>query len=186
MTGGGRNGERALIFDRDGVVNIDHGYVATQDRFEFMPGVLALARTAYGLGYRLVVATNQSGVARGYYSESDFHALTGWMAQAFAEAGAPLTGVAYCPFLPGAPVAAYDRDSRWRKPAPGMLLELARRYGLDLSRSVMIGDQPGDMAAARAAGVGKRLLLAGAEGPPPRTPDADAVLARLDEAVGWL
>lgn len=174
---------RALLLDRDGVVNVDHGYVGTAERFEFMDGALPLARRAVDLGYRIVIATNQSGIARGRYGEAEFQALTRWMAERFAAAGAPLAAVFHCPYLAGAAVAAYDRDSVWRKPGPGMILEAQRRLGLDLARSVFVGDQPTDMAAARAAGVGRRLLLRHDGGP---CVDAHSIINTLAEAERFL
>lgn len=174
---------RALLLDRDGVVNIDHGYVGTVERFEFMDGILPLARRAVDLGYRIAIATNQSGIARGRYDEAGFQALTRWMAERFAAAGAPLAAVFHCPYLQGAAVPAYDRDSVWRKPGPGMILEAQRRLGLDLARSVFLGDQPTDMAAARAAGVGLRLLLDHGAGP---CADAHATISTLAEAERFL
>lgn len=154
-------GERALLLDRDGVINIDHGYVGAPERFEFMDGIFPLTRAAIGAGWRLVVVTNQSGIARGYYSEADFQALTRHMQAAFAAEGVALTGVLHCPFHRGGSAAAYARDSYWRKPNPGMILEAGRRFGLDLARSAFLGDTVGDMAAAQAAGVGLRLRLGG-------------------------
>lgn len=166
----------ALFLDRDGVINIDHGYVSRREDFAFLDGVFALARRAAGRGYRIAVITNQSGIGRGYYGEEDFAVLSRWMAGRFAAHGADLAGVFHCPFLPGAPLPAYDRDSFWRKPNPGMILEAQRRLGLDLARSVFVGDQPGDMAAARAAGVGIRALVGG------KTAD-DATLTAPDHAA---
>lgn len=172
----------ALFLDRDGVINVDHGYVFKIDDFEFMPGVLDLARRAVGAGRRLVVATNQSGVARGYYSEDDVRRLHRHMAAQFAAAAAPLTDILHCPYHDKGDVAAYARPSYWRKPNPGMLLEAARRHDLDLGRSIMIGDQPTDMAAARAAGVPRRILVTGA--PPPNDGDHTETAATAAAVCG--
>lgn len=155
---------RALFLDRDGVVNHDHGYVHRIADFAFMPGIFDLARAAVGLGFRLVVVTNQSGIARGYFAPADFAVLTAWMRDRFAEAGAPLTDVLHCPFLPGGR-PPFDRDSFWRKPQPGMILQACHRHGLDPSRSILVGDQPTDMDAARAAGIGLRIGFGTAAGP---------------------
>lgn len=176
-------GARGLLLDRDGVINIDYGYVGTVDRFEPVEGVLDMARRAVGLGWRLVVVTNQSGVARGYFSEDDFARLTAHMTALFAARGAPLTAVMHCPYHRAGSVAAYARDSYWRKPNPGMILEAARRYNLDPSRSLFIGDTVGDMAAARAAGVPRRLLL-GPDAPP--CPDATDRIDRPIDALPFL
>lgn len=150
---------RALLLDRDGVVNVDHGYVGTRDRFIFMDGIFDLARHAMDRGYRVAVVTNQSGIARGYYTEAEFRDLSDWMRGEFRARGVDLAGVFHCPYHRRGAVERYARDSFWRKPAPGMILEAAQRLDLDLARSVFLGDQPTDMEAARAAGVGLRALL---------------------------
>ncbi|MGQ9366076.1 D-glycero-alpha-D-manno-heptose-1,7-bisphosphate 7-phosphatase [Azospirillum sp. A39] len=174
---------KALLLDRDGVINVDHGYVCSRDRFEFVDGIFALAHRAVDLGYRLAVVTNQAGIARGYYGEEEFHALCAWMHGAFAAQGAPLAAIFHCPYHRDGAVARYARDSFWRKPNPGMILEAQRRLGLDLGRSLFVGDQPTDMAAAAAAGVGRRVLLA-----PPGTAAGDAhrVVARLADVAPLL
>lgn len=187
---GRRMAGRALFLDRDGVVNVDHGYVHRIADVEFVPGIFDLARAAAGLGFRPVVVTNQSGIARGLYGPEAFRAMTAWMAARFAAEGAPLAGVFHCPFLPGG-TPPFDRDSFWRKPNPGMILEAAIRLDLDVGRSILVGDQPSDMAAARAAGVGLRIAFgAGMKG---GNPDADnaaddlAALARdLHQLAGPL
>jgi D-glycero-D-manno-heptose 1,7-bisphosphate phosphatase len=175
---------RALFLDRDGVINVDYGYVGTPERFRFMEGIFDLCRVAVGQGYRLVVITNQSGVARGYYAMADVDRLTALMETAFAAAGAPLTAVLACPHHRDGVVAPYARDSYWRKPNPGMIREAARRFDLDLSRSVFLGDSASDMTAARAAGVGLRLRLA--ESPVPTDPDAGEIVDSLAQAAARL
>lgn len=151
---------RALLLDRDGVVNIDHGYIGHRDRFEFVDGIFPLARHAVDRGFRIAVITNQAGIARGYYSEADFLDLSGWMRDVFSSHGVDLAGVFHCPYHRDGVVERYARDSFWRKPNPGMILEAARRFDLALPASVFLGDQSTDMDAALAAGVGRRVLLA--------------------------
>jgi D-glycero-D-manno-heptose 1,7-bisphosphate phosphatase len=143
----------ALFLDRDGVLNVDHGWVGTRDRFEWMPGAIEAVRRAVARGWHVFVVTNQSGVARGFYDEAAVRALMDWMAGELRAAGGTLDDWRYCPFHPQAALAAYRRDSDWRKPAPGMLLDLIRAWELDASRAVMIGDNDSDMRAAEAAGV---------------------------------
>lgn len=157
---------RALLLDRDGVVNVDHGYVFERKRFVFMDGVFALARHAVDRGLRIAVITNQSGIARGLYTEAAFLELSAWMGGEFRRHGVELSGIFHCPYHRGGVVERYARDSFWRKPNPGMILEAARRLDLDLARSVFLGDQATDMEAARAAGVGLRALLPDACAPP--------------------
>jgi D-glycero-D-manno-heptose 1,7-bisphosphate phosphatase len=149
----------AAFLDRDGVINVDHGYTWRRENFAFVAGTLPAAARLHGLGFALVVVTNQSGIGRGLYTEADFHALTDWMKQAFAGAGAPLAGVYWCPHHPTDAAGAYRRQCGCRKPAPGMLLEAIRELDLDPARSLMFGDKRADLEAAAAAGVGQRILL---------------------------
>jgi D-glycero-D-manno-heptose 1,7-bisphosphate phosphatase len=178
---------RAVFFDRDGVVNIDRGYVSRLEDFEFVPGFIDGARFLHGAGYALIVITNQSGIGRGLYTEQDFAALTDWLKGALAAHGAPLAGVYYCPHHPSEAIGVYRTHCDCRKPAPGLLLRAASELSLDLASSVMFGDRATDLEAARAAGVGRRILLAtNGAGPAPALPPnglATASYARLDEAV---
>jgi D-glycero-D-manno-heptose 1,7-bisphosphate phosphatase len=150
---------RAAFIDRDGVINIDHGYVFRREDFEFVPGVLEGAQLLAQQGFALVVITNQSGIGRGMYSEADFDLLTAWMAEQFAAVDAPLAGVYFCPHHPVDAVGAYRQECHCRKPAPGLLLRAAHELDLDLSRSVLFGDKRSDLEAAAAAGVAQRVLL---------------------------
>lgn len=149
----------AAFLDRDGVINIDHGYVFRREEFHFVPQVIDGARILHDIGFRLVVVTNQSGIGRGFYSEADFAALTEWMAQRFAEAGAPLAGVYFCPHHATEGVGRYRCACDCRKPEPGMLLLAAQQLQLDLGRSVLFGDRESDLLAAQRAGVPRRVLL---------------------------
>jgi len=156
---------RALFLDRDGVINHDAGYTSSTENFRFIEGIFDLCRVAKRLGYLLIVVTNQAGIGRGYYSEQDFLTLTEWMRESFKAEGVPITDVFYCPCHPENGVGHYKRDSFDRKPNPGMLLRAAKKHGLDLGRSIMIGDKDSDMQAASKAGVGVRChYLAGAVG----------------------
>lgn len=150
---------RAAFLDRDGVINVDHGYVARAEDFEFVAGALDACRELATMGLTLVVVTNQSGIGRGLYSEADFQRLTLWMRGCFAAADAALAGVYFCPHHPTAAQGAYRRACDCRKPAPGLLLAAARDLGLDLARSICFGDKLSDLHAAAAAGVPYRVLL---------------------------
>jgi D-glycero-D-manno-heptose 1,7-bisphosphate phosphatase len=151
--------QRAAFLDRDGVINLDHGYVFRPQDFEFVPGTLAAARRLHEAGWALVVVTNQSGIGRGLYSEDDYRTLDAWMRAEFAAAGAPLASTHFCPHHPRDAQGANLRECDCRKPAPGMLLAAARDLNLDLAASAMFGDKASDLAAARAAGVPLRYLL---------------------------
>jgi len=152
---------RALFLDRDGVINRDHGYVGSRERFEWMPGALAAIRNATAAGWHVFVVTNQAGVAHGFYTEADVTALHAWMADEARRAGGTIDDIRYCPFHPEGTVAEYRRASDRRKPAPGMLLDLLRAWEVDPARAVLVGDQPTDLAAAEAAGVAARLFEGG-------------------------
>ena len=154
---------RALFLDRDGVINEEVGYLYLPADVRFVPGIFALCRTAQELGYRLVVVTNQSGIAREYYSVADFEALMAWMRGEFEREGVVLDAVYYCPYHPEHGVGEYRRESEDRKPGPGMLLRAAADLGLDLGASVMVGDRCGDVGAANAAGLRQAFLVPGTE-----------------------
>jgi len=143
--------KKALFLDRDGVINVDSGYVHRVEDFVPVEGVFEFCKEAVRRGYLLIVITNQSGIARGMFTELDFEALTVHMRALFASAGCPLTDVFHCPELEGPD----------RKPAPGMFLKARDRWQLDMAASVSVGDSPRDLVAGEAAGVGRNLLFTG-------------------------
>jgi len=149
---------RALILDRDGVINHDTGYLHRISECRFIDGIFEMAAAFAAEGFVIVVATNQAGIGRGYYGEADFEKLMAWMKGEFARHGAPLAAVYHCPDHPTEGLGAYRRDSPWRKPRPGMLLQAAADLGLDLTRSWCVGDKMQDIEAGRAAGVGTLVL----------------------------
>ncbi len=151
-----------MIFDRDGVLNEDVAYAYRPAQVRWVEGAVAAVRAVNAAGLYAFVATNQSGVARGYYTEADVVALHDWMnAELGRLAGAHIDAFVYSPFHPEAPLEAYRRDSPCRKPKPGMILELLARFPVDPARTVMIGDNDTDVAAAQAAGVEGLLFQGG-------------------------
>jgi D-glycero-D-manno-heptose 1,7-bisphosphate phosphatase len=154
---------RALFLDRDGVVNEEVGYLHRADEVRFVDGIFSLCRTAAELGYRLIVVTNQAGIARGYYSEADFDALMEFMRGELRVERVELDAVYYCPFHPEHGVGKYRQEHEDRKPGTGMLRRGAREFGLDLSESVMVGDRCSDVGAANAAGLRQMFLIGGTE-----------------------
>lgn len=157
----------AIFLDRDGTLHRDAVYMIRFEDFEPLPGVEEALRVLQGAGYRLFGVTNQSGVARGYFPLGEVHRLNERIRAYFKEHGADIEEIAVCPHLPGAPVAEYDRECECRKPRPGMLHDLARRYNLDLARSYMVGDMPRDVLAGLAAGAKAALI------PPVEAPELD-------------
>jgi D-glycero-D-manno-heptose 1,7-bisphosphate phosphatase len=153
----GRN--KAVFLDRDGVINVDSGHAHRRESFEFIPGIFELCRAAQSLGYLLVVVTNQAGIARGYYTESDFRDLTDWMMAQFAEKTVRITRLYHCPYHPVFGIGRYKLDSPDRKPNPGMLLRAQSDLDLNMASSILIGDKLSDIQAASAAGVGIPILL---------------------------
>jgi D-glycero-D-manno-heptose 1,7-bisphosphate phosphatase len=150
---------RALLLDRDGVINVDYGHVSRAEDFTFVDGIFDLVRTANTRGYEVVVVTNQAGIAKGLYSEAQFVSLMQWVSQQFIAQGALIDAVYYCPCHPDHGVAPYRADSEGRKPRPGMIHRAAAERGLLLAESVMVGDRVSDMQAGTAAGVGGLFLF---------------------------
>jgi len=154
---------KALFLDRDGVVNRELSYLSRAEQVEWVPGLWDLCARARDAGFLLIVVTNQSGIARGMYSEEDFHALMAWMRDQFRAHGVEMAAYYYCPHHPQHGIGEYKRDCADRKPNPGMLLHAAREFSLDLAQCVMVGDRCSDIAAANAARIGKVFLLEGTE-----------------------
>jgi D-glycero-D-manno-heptose 1,7-bisphosphate phosphatase len=139
---------KALFLDRDGVINIDHGYVHRQENFDFMPGIFDFCRQFQEKGFLLFVITNQAGIARRMYTRQDFVKLTSWMITAFETEGITIKEVFYCPHHP-----SFDIDCDCRKPKPGMIKQACSRYKIDLQQSVLVGDKESDVAAGINAGM---------------------------------
>jgi D-glycero-D-manno-heptose 1,7-bisphosphate phosphatase len=151
----------ALFLDRDGVLNLDHGYVGSRDRWEWVQNAREAVALATAHGWHVFLVTNQAGVARGLYGEADVDALLVWVADELRRAGGTLDDWRYCPYHTEAKIDAYRRDSEWRKPAPGMLVDLMRVWDVEPRHCLMVGDRDIDMQAAAAAGVRGALFPGG-------------------------
>lgn len=146
--------KKALFLDRDGVVNVDKGYVYQIADFEFVEGIFSLCQYFQEEGYSIFIVTNQSGIARKFYTEADYQKLTEWMLKQFKIKGITISEVYHCPDHPD-----FTGSSHWRKPNPGMLFEAEKVYGLNLAESILIGDKLSDIEAATRAGVKQAILV---------------------------
>jgi rfaE bifunctional protein nucleotidyltransferase chain/domain len=146
---------KAAFLDRDGVINKDNGYVHRWEDFEFLPGAIEAMLRLQNDGYLLVIVTNQSGLARGYYSENEYQSLTNSYRLHLSEQGVKVAGIFHCPHHPNGRVQSLALVCNCRKPKPGLLIQAANELGIDLPSSILIGDKPTDIEAARVAGVGR-------------------------------
>lgn len=154
-----RNINKALFLDRDGVINIDTGHVYRVSEFKFQEGIFDLCKLALRYNYLIIIVTNQAGIARGLYGESDFHILTKWMLAEFNRKEIDIANVYYCPYHPTAGVGLYKRYSYDRKPNPGMIVSASIDFQIDLKASIMIGDNESDILAAHSAGIINSILI---------------------------
>lgn len=150
---------KAAFIDRDGVINEERHYVHRIEDFALLPGVIEGLAQLRDAGYRLIVITNQAGIARGYYDQAAMDRLHDHLRELLATHGITLDAIYFCPHHPQGSVAALAIDCGCRKPAPGMLMQAARDLDLDLSASVLIGDKLSDILAGRNAGVSRTAIV---------------------------
>lgn len=148
---------RAIFLDRDGVINEDHGYVYKWEDFKFLPGVIDALKMFSLDDFLLIIVTNQSGISRGFYSETDFKALCSKMCGFLKVHGVFIKDIYFCPHMP---LQEDERNNcQCRKPLPGLILQAAEKYNIDLNLSVMVGDKKTDILSGEAAGVGLNVLI---------------------------
>jgi D-glycero-D-manno-heptose 1,7-bisphosphate phosphatase len=176
---------RALILDRDGVVNEDSGYLHRIEDCRFVEGIFALTQAFARRHFAILIITNQSGIGRRLYTEADFARLMGWMRGEFAREGVEIAGIYHCPDAPDTVPPSTWNGHRLRKPGPGMVLKAAQELSLDLARSWLVGDKLGDIEAGRAAGVGSLVLFDPAASATARQSDLWTV-PRLTDAAALL
>jgi len=143
---------KTIFLDRDGVINEDVGYLHKIKDFKFIEGIFETCLFFLRLDYQIIIVSNQSGIARGYYTEDDYKKLIQWMINQFSIKNIPILDSFYCPHGPGS-------DCSCRKPMPGMLIEAKIKYNIDMSRSWMIGDKETDIEAANLAGITNTILV---------------------------
>lgn len=145
---------KALFLDRDGVVNVEKNYLYKKEDFEFIDGIFELCKYYERLGYLIIIITNQSGIARGFYTEEEFLSLTKWMNQKFLQEGIHISEVYFCPHLP-----SLSGECQCRKPNPGMILDAAKKFNIDINNSLFIGDKESDVEAGLNAGIKTNYLF---------------------------
>jgi D-glycero-D-manno-heptose 1,7-bisphosphate phosphatase len=152
----------AIFFDRDGVINVDHGYVYKVQDFEWINGAQQALALAASEGYLIIIVTNQSGIARGFYTVEDMNRLHDWVKSESAKFGVNIDAIYFCPYNNDGVISEYIHPNHPdRKPNPGMIFNAARDYDIDLQGSLLIGDKPSDIEAAERAGVDARLFSGG-------------------------
>lgn len=178
--------QATVFLDRDGTLNVDHGYVHSSAQFEFIPGVPQALQRLQQAGLRLIVVTNQSGVARGYYPESAVAALHAHMDRCLSTFAVHISAYYYCPFHPDYGDAHYRRASPDRKPGIGMFERAQQEFAIDVERSFMVGDTLSDMLFAQRAGLQPILVQTGqgaANTVEPRLPPQTWVVTDLSAAT---
>ena len=154
----------AAFLDRDGVINVDHGYVSSPEEFDFLPGVPEALGQLQAAGYLICIVSNQSGIGRGLYAETDLFALNQYIAGCLMDmVGVRVAAFYHCPHHPTEARGAFLKQCKCRKPSPGMILQAISDHNIDPARSILVGDKASDIDAGRAAGV-ERLFLVTNEG----------------------
>ena len=151
--------DRYIFLDRDGIINVDKGYVFRPVDVEFVPGIIEFLREVQLESFKLIVVTNQSGIGRGLYSEEEFNEFTLWLEHELLVNSIKILETFYCPYHSEFGLGKYKKDSSDRKPHPGMILKAASKYGIDLTDSILIGDRSSDVKAANSANVGDVFFL---------------------------
>jgi D-glycero-D-manno-heptose 1,7-bisphosphate phosphatase len=163
IIGTGRKMTKALLLDRDGVINVNYGYVHEVENCHFLDGIFDLTRLATKENYIICIVTNQAGIGRGYYTEHQFHDFMDWMTAVFEGEGVLISKVFYSPYHPIHGVGKYKKNDFSRKPNPGMLLDAINTFSIDARGSILIGDSVSDIQAGIAAGIGTNLYLGESE-----------------------
>ena len=143
---------KTIFLDRDGVINKEINYLHKIDDFEFIDGIFDACLYFQSLGYKIIIITNQSGISRGYYTESDYQKVTQWMLDQFKYKNINILDIFHCPHGP-------DSTCDCRKPKPGMFLKAKAKHNTDMEKSWMIGDQELDVIAANSAGIDNTILV---------------------------
>lgn len=149
----------ALFLDRDGVINIDHGYVHKKENFDFYENIFELVSYAKKIGLKVVIITNQAGIAKGHYTEQDFYVLMSWVSDQFKLHKGKIDKIYFCPFHKDGVIKEYIKDSFDRKPSPGMILKACKELNIDPQKSVLVGDKQSDIEAGILSNIRKSIYF---------------------------
>ncbi len=180
--------QKAVFLDRDGTIIEDCGYPHERSQISFLPGASEAIRQLNKNGFKVIVVTNQAGVARGYFTEGTVREINKYLQEALAEKGALIDGFYYCPHHPEGVIEPYRQVCHCRKPNPGMIEEAVRDFGIDVKKSFIIGDHLSDVEAGQRAGC-RTILLARPDSPAGSSATAVTpgyIAPNLGEAVAWL
>lgn len=150
---------KVAFLDRDGVINREKHYVHKIASFEFLPGVIEALRKLCGLGYKIIIVTNQAGIGKQIFKESDYWELTNWYVGELKSEGIDILDIFFCPHYIDSKIKKYKKDCDCRKPRPGMFEQAFERYDIDREKSFMVGDKLSDLHAAKNAGISRRILV---------------------------
>ena len=150
---------KVAFLDRDGVINIDFGHVHKKDNFVFIEGVINAMKLLNANQFKIIIVTNQAGIAKGLYSEDDYNKLTIWYLKILKEKGIEVLDVFFCPYHINSNIKKYKKDSFNRKPNPGMFLEAMKKYGIDKGNSFTVGDKLSDIEASKKSGIENNFLI---------------------------
>ena len=165
---------KTIFLDRDGVINKEVGYLHKIEDFKFIEGVFDSCLYFQSIGYQIIIVTNQSGIDRGYYGESDFHIVNNWMLKQFKNQGIEILDVFYCPHGP-------ESNCDCRKPKPGMFNQARDKHNIDMGDSWMIGDKEADITAANAAGIENTVLVKSGHAIDERNSNAKFILDSINQ-----
>lgn len=176
---------KVAFLDRDGVINKEVNYLYKVEDFEYTLGCINGLKGLQNLGFKLIVITNQAGIARGYYTEAEYQKLTAWFTNDLKDLGVDILDVFYCPHHPSGVVEEYSIECICRKPRSGLFERAIQKYGIDIENSLMIGDKPSDLEAAKNIGIAELIMVETGHIIPDHVRDVYKVFANLYEAYTY-
>ena len=151
---------RVAFLDRDGVINYDYGYVHKKSNFKYIENAVNAMSKLNSNGFKIIIVTNQAGIAKGHFTEDEYHSLTEWYVNELKEKKVEIFDIFFCPYHIDSEILKYKKDSFLRKPNPGMFFEAFSKHHIDKNNSFMVGDKVSDIKASLAAGIKNNFLIA--------------------------